>query len=335
MSPLSPSSGLYPWLKPLYQQLTRGFTAGKLHHAMLIHGVSGLGKRQLSQFLAQYFQCRNPQGNDSCGQCQSCLLHGAATHPDCYFIETAADKSTISIEQIRKVQASIINTGLTNPIRVVVINDAHLMTTSAANALLKVLEEPPKHVYFVLTCSQRSLLPATVISRCLALNAASAPAEKLASWVSQQAGLNISANQLALFSYSPLDALAGVTSGQLAYIEQLRLAVIDVVLANSGVTIALYPLIDLVKTSDVSAERSLTLIHLLLIDCVKIASGLSSKTAFEFTAGHRHAISLVSPQRLLAFEQSLNQLKQLCVSQPSTNKVLQLQRLIVEFMVGD
>jgi len=326
------SSGLYPWLRPLYSQIASQFSGGKLHHAMLIYGVNGLGKSQLTQRLAEFFQCRTPNQQQACGQCQSCLLHVAKTHPDCYFISAPADKVTISIDQIRKMQAAIIHTGLTNPIRVVVINDAQQLTISAANALLKVLEEPPKDVYFLLTCSQRSLLPATVVSRCLALNSASGSVDKLASWVSQQAGLPVTPNQLALFNYSPLDAVAGVTDGQLVYIAQLQDAMIAVVGGNNGDAAPFYPLFELIKSSDVSDERSISLIHLMVINWVKIASGINSRSGFELTTAQRELIAQIDPKSLLQLAHELVQLKQLCISQPATNKVLQLQRVIVEFI---
>jgi len=326
------NSGLYPWLRPLYKQITNQFTGRKLHHAMLIYGVSGLGKSQLTQRLAEFFQCRTPNQQQACGQCQSCLLHVANTHPDCYFIGAPADKVTISIDQIRKMQAAIIHTGLTNPIRVVVINDAQQMTLSAANALLKVLEEPPRDVYFLLTCSQRSLLPATVVSRCLALDGASVSVDKLANWVSQQAGLTVTPNQLALFNYSPLDAVAGVTDGQLDYISKLQEAMLAVVGDKSGDSAPLFPLFELIKSSDVSNERSISLIHLMIINWLKIASGINSHSGFELTAAQRELIVQMTPKSLLQLEHELVQLKQLCISQPATNKVLQLQRVIVEFI---
>jgi DNA polymerase-3 subunit delta' len=325
---------IYPWLKPLYNQLTEQFIVGKLHHALLIHGVKGLGKSQLAKRLALFFQCRHPEQNLGCGHCQSCRLHAAVTHPDCYFIAAAADKTSISIEQIRLMQAAIVNTGLTNQVRVVVVEQAELMTTSAANALLKVLEEPPKDVYFILTCSQRTLLPATVVSRCVALNAASAGPEKLAAWVSQRAGLTVTPSQLVLFNNSPLGAVAGLSTGLLDYAALLRVAMLDVVCAKDRAQAPLYPLIALVNSTDIGTERALGLIHLMIIDCVKIASGISVISGFEFTQHELKSLQQIDVKKLLSLEQGLNQLKQLCIAQPATNKVLQLQRVIVEFMVG-
>ncbi len=330
--------GLYPWLRATYDQLTTQFTEGRLHHAMLIQGVKGLGKSQLSVRLAQFLQCATPQSNKACGQCKSCLLHRANTHPDCYSVAPLGEKTSISVEQIRKVQASIVTTGLTNPIRVVLIPDADLMTTSATNALLKVLEEPPQDVFFILTCPQRALLMPTIVSRCLDINVANVAKEKLAAWVNKQVAIDFSTAQFALFNYSPLLALSGINSGMLDFVAALRQSVLEIILDQGRANAPILPLVQLLKeqTKDqkITIDQTIDLIYLLIIDCTKFASGLTCSNSFELTQPQIAKIHEMDVKDFLALEQDLNQLKQLIIEQPSINKLLQLQRVIVNFAPG-
>lgn len=329
----SHASSLYPWLRPHYSQLTAQFFCRRLHHAMLVHGFDGFGKSQLAQQLAQLLQCVKPIDNKACGQCKSCRLHSSHTHPDYYAIAPLADKATISIDQIRKVQASIINTGLTNSVRVVVITSAELMTTSAVNALLKVLEEPPGDLYFILTCQQRTLLPATIVSRCLAVNVADAPVKKLAAWVSKRTGKIMSVNQFALFNNSPLQAVIGLDNGFLDYASALAELMVNLVTTDDAENLSLYPLLELIKANDkaVGIDKTINLIHLLTVDWVKLASGVAINNGFELTQEQMAKLAKINVAKFLSLERDLNQLKQVFNAQPSINKLLQLQRVIVNF----
>ncbi|NRA71084.1 MAG: hypothetical protein HRU24_08670 [Gammaproteobacteria bacterium] len=328
MSTNSIAAGLYPWLRPHYSQLSELFIQQKLHHGILVYGVGGLGKSQLALRLAEFIQCNEPVNQKSCGQCQSCRLHAASTHPDCYLIQVPADKSAISIEQIRNIQAKIVHTGLTNNIRVVIVNNAHLMTISAVNALLKVLEEPPKGLYFILTCSQRSLLPATIISRCLAIDAGVASAEKLAAWVTKQVSREVNTRQLALFNGSPLQALVGVESGFLEFVALLRTSLVEVLTAEQPNTLSLSALLG---SKDVDLEQALRLIHLFVTDCTKLSAGVSINNSFELSPQQQALLLRIDVKELLCLEKELNQLRQLIVTQSTVNKLLQLERVIVNF----
>lgn len=145
-----------------------------LPHALLLSGPAGTGKGEAALTLAQLLNCQAPPtpgitpfaslSAHRCGTCRSCRRIDAGTHPDVRVI--APEGSHIKIAQIR----DLCNTLLAKPLeashRVVLIKDAGRMNREAANALLKVLEEPPKGTFFVLTTSQPSELLPTVLSRC-------------------------------------------------------------------------------------------------------------------------------------------------------------------------
>jgi len=145
-----------------------------LPHALLLSGPAGTGKEEAALTLAQILNCQEAETTQPpptadffshrCGTCRSCRKITAGTHPDIRVIEP--DGSHIKIAQIR----DLCNTLLAKPLeathRVILIKEAGRMNREAANALLKVLEEPPAGTFFVLTTSQPSELLPTVLSRC-------------------------------------------------------------------------------------------------------------------------------------------------------------------------
>lgn len=214
-----PTRSLYPWLMKDYLTLATSFGANKLHHALLLCGAQGIGKHQLIERVTQLIQCQQPIDNKACGHCQDCQLHHANSHADFYHIACLDNKSQISIDQIRGLSKKIMATGLVNQRRVVVIESINLMTESAANALLKILEEPPKHVYFMLSASSLSHVPATILSRCFKLSLKLPAPEKLVGWLSKKSGKNVSLHQLSLLGNSPLRTLTAIEQDFFQVIE--------------------------------------------------------------------------------------------------------------------
>lgn len=142
----------------------------KIPHAIIIEGDKGLGKKTLAKFLAKACLCEE---NTPCLNCKSCHLIDVGTHPDCQILEP--EKSTIKVEKIRELRLEAFMTPMQSNGRVFVINDAHTMNLNAQNALLKVLEEPPKNVTFILLTKSASSLLETIRSRCVLLTLAPVP----------------------------------------------------------------------------------------------------------------------------------------------------------------
>jgi DNA polymerase-3 subunit delta' len=150
----------------------------RLAHAYLFHGEAAIGKRSMAVLFAQAINCETEAAEpDACGTCRSCHQILARTHPDCVFIEPDPEPATpqIKIEQIRQIDQQIIYRPLMAHRKVCLIDDADRMTLSAANALLKTLEEPPDHSLFVLVSSRPLALPTTIWSRCQGVRFAPPP----------------------------------------------------------------------------------------------------------------------------------------------------------------
>jgi DNA polymerase-3 subunit delta' len=152
--------------------LRRAVAQGRVPPAVLLSGPDGIGKRTLALAVARALVCEKSDGW-TCGECGPCIRAMKGLHPDLMAIEAAT--SVIKIEQIRDLIRQILGRPFEARSRAFVIDDAHLMTEEASNALLKSLEEPPasSHVFLV-TASPQALLP-TIRSRCQELRLSPLP----------------------------------------------------------------------------------------------------------------------------------------------------------------
>lgn len=158
-----------PWLETHWGALQRARDAGRLPHALLIAGPAGVGKRLLADLLARSLLCHEA-GADGlpCGRCQDCHLVGVGNHPDLVRVgpDPEGKSDEIKVGSIRELVESEGLTPTRGPHKVVFIDPADRMNPSAANALLKTLEEPAAGTLFCLVTERAYLLPATVRSRC-------------------------------------------------------------------------------------------------------------------------------------------------------------------------
>lgn len=168
--------------------LARLIARGRLPGAMLLAGPSGVGKRKLATSVARSLVCEKAAG-EACGRCGGCLRSAKGLHPDLFLIEPATPTS-IKIDQVRDAVREILSRPFEGRARAFVIDDAHLLTEEASNALLKALEEPPatSHVLLV-TASPQALLP-TIRSRCQLLRVGALPAALIESYLRDQAGVD-------------------------------------------------------------------------------------------------------------------------------------------------
>ncbi len=149
------------WLQGDYQELLSRFKSQTPPHALMLYGKEGVGKTLLADQLVSGILCREAN-QQPCGHCQSCRWLASGFHPD--FQEIKGD-SEIKVDEIRGIQQFARLTSETGK-KVVLIKRADRMNLNAANSLLKVLEEPPSDLYFILETSGMEKLPITVRSRC-------------------------------------------------------------------------------------------------------------------------------------------------------------------------
>ena len=146
----------------------------RIPHAILIDGEEGLGKKTLANYIAKACLCANE--NSPCGECKTCHLVEVGSHPDFQIIKP--DGSQIKVDQVRELRVEAFLTPMAAEGRVFIIEAAHTMNEAAQNALLKVLEEPPKGVTFILLTKSAKLLLETIRSRCVSFSLSPVPFEE-------------------------------------------------------------------------------------------------------------------------------------------------------------
>lgn len=139
----------------------------RIPHAILIEGELGTGKHTLAKFLTNAIVCG--EANPPCGECNNCKKAISNSHPDITYIAPEEDKKNISVSQIRQARADAFIKPHEALRRVFVIDGADTLNEQSQNALLKVLEEPPKSVMFILITTSKASLLETIISRCVIL----------------------------------------------------------------------------------------------------------------------------------------------------------------------
>lgn len=135
----------------------------KFSHAYLFCGSRGTGKTTCAKILSRAVNCLDPKNGDPCGKCAACLSVENGTATDVLEMDAASNNG---VDDIRDIRDEVIYSPSSLKYRVYIIDEVHMLSNSAFNALLKTLEEPPEHVIFVLATTELHKLPATIISRC-------------------------------------------------------------------------------------------------------------------------------------------------------------------------
>ena len=143
--------------------LKNQITNGRVGHAYLFNGGRGTGKTSAAKIVARAVNCLSPKDGEPCNECEICkgILSGSIT--DVVEMDAASNNS---VEDIRSIREEVNFLPTTAKYRVYIIDEVHMLSTGAFNALLKTLEEPPEHVKFILATTEPQKLPATILSRC-------------------------------------------------------------------------------------------------------------------------------------------------------------------------
>ncbi len=194
---------LYPWLAPHWQKLSLRKHNNQLPHALLITGINGVGKSAFATYAAKSFLCE-VGGHQFCGNCHSCKLFAAGTHPDYLPTRPAEGKQIIGIDSIRKLIDELALTPQCGQRKIALIEPAEAMNIQAANCLLKTLEEPAAADTLLLVTSTPGLIPVTIRSRCQMVKLTVSDSTKVIEWLNSQ-GIENPANYLALDPQAPLN----------------------------------------------------------------------------------------------------------------------------------
>ncbi|MDR3299056.1 MAG: DNA polymerase III subunit gamma/tau [Candidatus Accumulibacter sp.] len=147
--------------------LTHALTGGRLHHAYLFTGTRGVGKTTLARILAKSLNCESGVTATPCGVCSACTEIDAGRFVDLLEVDAATNTQ---VDEMRQLLENAVYAPTRGRFKVYVIDEVHMLSKSAFNAMLKTLEEPPDHVKFILATTDPQKIPVTVLSRCLQFN---------------------------------------------------------------------------------------------------------------------------------------------------------------------
>jgi DNA polymerase-3 subunit delta' len=206
------ATSLLSWQQPQFQRLQALHSNNRLAHAWLLAGQPGIGKLAFARHFARQLFCRKAASQGPCGACQDCLLFTSGNHPDWMLLQP--ELRTLKIDLVREAIVFAQNTSQRGGAKVIIINPAESMNQNAANALLKILEEPPAQTFLLLVSHQPGLLLPTLRSRCQRLDFPAPPQAEALAWLQQQPGANASAAfHLQLAQGAPLRALELMHAG--------------------------------------------------------------------------------------------------------------------------
>src|SRR5438094_1575755 len=166
----------------MVQTLANAIERGRIAHAFLLTGVRGVGKTSTARLIAKALNCVGPDGKggptiDPCGVCEPCRAIAEGRHIDVIEMDAA---SHTSVDDVREIIEAVRYAAVSARYKIYIIDEVHMLSKNAFNALLKTLEEPPEHVKFLFATTEVNKVPVTVLSRCQRFDLRRIPAEKLA-----------------------------------------------------------------------------------------------------------------------------------------------------------
>ena len=335
------------------ETLKNQLSLGKIFHAYLFTGTRGTGKTTCAKILARAVNCLSPENGNPCGKCDACKLSEAGENTDIAEIDAASNNG---VDNIRELRDQINFAPASSKYRVYIIDEVHMLTESAFNALLKTLEEPPAHIVFILATTEVHKLPATILSRCQRFDfhrIESSVIEQRLKYVAESEGLTLTdggANLIAAAADGGMrDALSlldiCVSSGQ----------VIDEQVVSNACGMAgkdyLLKLADAVNKLDVSA--ALTLLDSLYtasVDMLRLLNELTShyrdlmivktvkgdKKPIVCSASHLEALSNQAEKySLMDIMRILRILKEIFPSMQTGDRRLQMEMALIRLCSKD
>ena len=191
--------------EPMVQTLANAIKRDRLAHAFLMTGVRGVGKTSTARLIAKALNCIGPDGQggptiDPCGVCEHCLAIAEGRHIDVIEMDAA---SHTGVDDVREIIEAVRYAAVSARYKIYIIDEVHMLSRNAFNALLKTLEEPPAHVKFLFATTEVDKLPVTVLSRTQRFDLRRIPTERLAehfAWVCSEEGVEAEPEALGLIA---------------------------------------------------------------------------------------------------------------------------------------
>ncbi|MBE7087663.1 MAG: DNA polymerase III subunit gamma/tau [Clostridiales bacterium] len=165
----------------IVKTLVNQITGNRLGHAYLFTGTRGTGKTSAAKIFAKAINCQNPVNGSPCGTCESCRALSDPSNIDIIEIDAASNNG---VNEIRELREKVQYPPVSCKYKVYIVDEVHMLTGPAFNALLKTLEEPPKHAVFILATTEVHKIPATILSRCMRFDFRLIPTERIAKLIS-------------------------------------------------------------------------------------------------------------------------------------------------------
>jgi DNA polymerase-3 subunit delta' len=333
---VSVESVTHPWVRPILDRLPRAASA--LPRALLLAGRPGLGKRATALFIAQALLCETQrEALNPCGSCASCRLFQVGNHPDLRMLEAGQEEDSpassatdedaetskkaarqISVESVRTLTDFVTITSHRGGAKVICIAPAEAMHASAANAVLKILEEPPGATYFLLVSHQPERLLPTIRSRCFHLKFALPDPAVALDWLKGQGIGQRGELALAQGGYAPLAALD--RAGDEIFWGQ-RKALLDALVASE---------FDPLHAADCAEDIDGVLVSMLLsqwaYDVTALKSGGNVRYHLDYSAALQKIAATVSTGELISWYDAVIQFCR--VARHPLNKRLAMESLL-------
>ena len=291
-------NSLYPWLIPAWMGWKAQLDSARFASATLISAPEGCGAFQVVERFAQALMCTT-HPSEPCGFCHGCELMRSDSHPDYHRIRPEKAGKNITVDQIRYANRLAQESSQLSGFRLIVIEPAEAMNESAANALLKTLEEPSETCIFVLVTAKTSQLLATVVSRCQKITVPEPSSQMVKKWLEKEFGEPIPNFAAHIHDNAPLVTQNAILSGEMDHYVEIERQFVSALQGDLSALLACSKLL--------SAQplTYLNWIWFLLTDAQKVAFGIIDSY---FTPGSQSVSTTVSLALLQQQTESLAKL---------------------------